>query len=67
MKNKLEVIGQVIDLVHDVIRVQVGEKIVKASPSGKIRLNGIQIVPGDRVKVEVSAADTSMGRVTQRL
>jgi translation initiation factor IF-1 len=67
MKNKIEVIGEVIDLVRDVIRVQVEGKIILASPSGKIRINGIQIVPHDRVKVEVSSADLTRGRVIQRL
>lgn len=35
--------------------------------SGKIRKNFIRILPGDRVKVEVSGYDSSKGRIIFRL
>ena len=35
--------------------------------SGKLRMNSIQIVPGDRVTVEVSIYDLNKGRITWRL
>lgn len=34
--------------------------------SGKIRKNYIRIVPGDKVKVEVSPYDLTKGRITRR-
>lgn len=34
--------------------------------SGKIRKNYITIMPGDRVKVEISIVDMSKGRITYR-
>ena len=34
--------------------------------SGKIRMNFIRILPGDRVKVELSPYDLSKGRITFR-
>ncbi len=34
--------------------------------SGKLRMNYIRIVPGDRVKLEVSPYDLSRGRITWR-
>jgi len=34
--------------------------------SGKIRKNYIRIMPGDRVKVEVSPYDLTKGRITRR-
>jgi translation initiation factor IF-1 len=40
--------------------------IVTAHISGKLRLNYIRIVPGDKVTVEVSVYDLSKGRITWR-
>jgi translation initiation factor IF-1 len=39
---------------------------VLAHISGKMRLNYIKIVPGDRVLVELSPYDLSRGRITYR-
>ena len=41
--------------------------IVLSQISGKLRMNSIQIVPGDRVTVEVSIYDLNKGRITWRL
>ena len=41
--------------------------IVLAHISGKMRQNYIRIVPGDRVKVELSPYDLEKGRITFRL
>ena len=40
--------------------------IVLAHISGKMRMNYIRILPGDRVKVELSPYDLSRGRITYR-
>ena len=40
---------------------------VLAHVSGKIRMNFIRILPGDKVKVELSPYDMSRGRITFRL
>ncbi|MHB9133426.1 MAG: translation initiation factor IF-1 [Armatimonadota bacterium] len=40
--------------------------IVLASVSGKIRLNFIRILPGDRVKMELSPYDLTRGRIVYR-
>ncbi|MDO8579853.1 MAG: translation initiation factor IF-1 [Candidatus Omnitrophota bacterium] len=40
--------------------------IVEAHISGKIRMNFIRILPGDKVKVELSPYDLSKGRITFR-
>jgi translation initiation factor IF-1 len=34
--------------------------------SGKMRMHFIRILPGDRVKVELSAYDLTRGRITYR-
>ncbi len=42
-----------------------GHKVL-AHVSGKMRLNFIRILPGDKVKVEISPYDLSRGRITYR-
>lgn len=42
------------------------EMIVTAHISGKLRLNYIKILPGDKVTVEVSIYDPTKGRITWR-
>ena len=41
--------------------------MVTAQLSGKLRMNYIRIVPGDRVTIEVSIYDLKKGRITWRL
>jgi translation initiation factor IF-1 len=40
--------------------------VIKAHISGKIRLNSIRILPGDKVTVEISPYDLTCGRITYR-
>ena len=40
--------------------------VVLAHISGKLRMNYIKILPGDKVKVELSPYDLSRGRITWR-
>ena len=42
------------------------EHIVTAHISGKLRMNYIKILPGDKVTVEVSVYDLDKGRITWR-
>ena len=42
------------------------DHIILAHVSGKLRMNYIRIVPGDKVTVEMSPYDLSMGRITWR-
>jgi len=41
--------------------------IVEAHISGKIRMNFIKVLPGDKVKVELSPYDLTRGRITFRV
>lgn len=41
--------------------------MVLAHLAGKMRMNNIKIVPGDRVKVELSPYDLTRGRITYRM
>ncbi|MPM19502.1 Translation initiation factor IF-1 [bioreactor metagenome] len=40
--------------------------VILAHISGKLRMNFIRILPGDRVTVEVSTYDPTRGRITWR-
>lgn len=49
-------------------RVQISSgQIILAHIAGKLRVNKIRILPGDRVIVEVTPYDLTRGRVTRRL
>src|SRR5436189_1870539 len=65
-EEKIEVEGEVVEaLPSTMFRVQIdGGHAVLATISGKMRKNYIRILPGDRVKVELSAYDLSRGRIT---
>ena len=41
-------------------------KVILAHISGKLRMNFIRILPGDRVTVELSPYDLTKGRITWR-
>ncbi len=47
------------------VKLQNGHKIL-ATISGKLRMNFIRILPGDKVTVELSPYDLSRGRITWR-
>jgi translation initiation factor IF-1 len=47
------------------VKVETGQTIL-AHVSGKIRKNFIRILPGDKVKLELSPYDLSKGRITYR-
>ena len=47
------------------VELENGHKVL-AHVSGKIRMNFIRILPGDKVKVELSPYDLSRGRITYR-
>jgi translation initiation factor IF-1 len=47
------------------VMLENGHEIV-ATISGKMRMNYIRILPGDKVKVEISPYDLSRGRISYR-
>ena len=48
-------------------RVEIAQnKIVLAHISGKMRMHYIKILPGDKVRIELSPYDLSRGRITYR-
>lgn len=64
----IEVEGKVLEsLPNAMFQVELanGHKVL-AHVSGKIRMNFIRILPGDRVTVELSPYDLTRGRITYR-
>lgn len=47
------------------VRLENGHEI-NATISGKMRMNYIKILPGDKVSVEMSPYDLTKGRITYR-
>lgn len=47
------------------VKLQNGH-VIRAHVAGKIRMNYIRILPGDRVNVEISPYDLTRGRITYR-
>ena len=67
-EEKIEVEGEVVEaLPSTMFRVQLeGGHAVLATISGKMRKHYIRILPGDKVKVELSPYDLNRGRITYR-
>lgn len=66
-RDRLEFEGEVIDANKGKFKVQVSDAlIVLCTLSGKIRMNSVKILIGDKVTVEVSQYDTSQGRIVYR-
>ena len=67
-KDVIEVFGTVLEAQPNAMfKVKLDNDFeVLAHISGKIRMNFIRILPGDRVKVELSPYDLSRGRITWR-
>ncbi len=67
-KDVIEVEGKVIESLPNAmfqVELDKGHKVL-ATISGKIRLNFIRILPGDKVLVELSPYDLTRGRITYR-
>ncbi|GGP32964.1 translation initiation factor IF-1 [Actinomadura cremea] len=55
-------------LPNGMFRVRLdNENLILGYISGKIRRGSIRIMPGDRVKIEVSRYDSTRGRIIYRL
>lgn len=55
-------------LPNTLFRVEIeGGRLVLCHLSGKMRIHFIKILPGDRVRVEMTPYDKEKGRITYRL
>lgn len=68
-EDLIETEGVVLEaLPNAMFRVQLeNNHVVLAHVSGKMRMNFIRILPGDKVKLELSPYDLSRGRITFRV
>ncbi len=68
-EDKIEVEGEVLEaLPNTMFRVKVdGGGEILAHISGKMRVRYIRVLPGDRVKVEITKYDPTRGRVIFRV
>ena len=66
--DMIEVEGVVVEsLPNTTFRVNIGNgHIILAHISGKLRMNFIRILPGDKVTVQMSPYDVTRGRITWR-
>lgn len=67
-KDTIEVEGEVLELLPNTrFRVKLPNgHVILAHISGKMRMNFIKILPGDKVVVEISRYDLDKGRITFR-
>ncbi len=67
-EDSIQIEGRILEaLPNAMFRVELENKHnVLAHISGKMRMNFIRILPGDRVTVELSPYDLSRGRITYR-
>ena len=67
-QSAIEQEGVIVETVPNAmfkVELETGHVII-AHISGKMRMNYIKILPGDRVKVEMSPYDLSKGRISFR-
>lgn len=68
-KDVIELEGEITEALPNAlfrVKLETGQLIL-AHVSGKIRKHFIRILPGDRVKVELSPYDLTRGRITYRM
>lgn len=67
-QDVIEMQGTVLEALPNAmfqVKLESGQNIL-AHISGKLRMNFIRILPGDKVTVELSPYDLSRGRITWR-
>ena len=68
-EEKIEMEGEVVEALPNTmfkVKLEVGDREVLGHISGKMRRHYIRILPGDRVKIELSPYDLDRGRITYR-
>ena len=67
-EDVIEIEGTVIEALPNTnfkVQLENGHEVL-AHISGKLRMNYIKILPGDKVKLELSPYDLTRGRITWR-
>jgi translation initiation factor IF-1 len=67
-EEKIVVSGRILEsLPNALFKVEIeGKHVILAHICGKMRMHYIKILPGDKVKVELSPYDLKRGRITYR-
>ena len=67
-QDNIEIEGTVVEVLPNAaFKVQLENgKVILAHISGKLRMNYIRILPGDKVTIELSPYDLSKGRIIWR-
>ncbi|MBU0722188.1 translation initiation factor IF-1 [Patescibacteria group bacterium] len=68
-KDFIEMVGEVIELMPAAsfkVRLENGHETL-THLSGKMRMNKIRLLPGDKVRIQISPYDLTKGRITYRL
>jgi translation initiation factor IF-1 len=69
-EDLIEIEGQVVDLLPNAmfkVTLDGNNITINAYTSGRMRKNKIQVLLGDRVRVEMSPYDLTKGRISRRL
>lgn len=66
--NNTEIDGEVLEsLPNTMFRIKlVDGRVILATPAGRMRRGFIRVLPGDKVKVEMTPYDQERGRVIYR-
>jgi translation initiation factor IF-1 len=68
-EDAIEVEGKVVEALRNAmfrVELENGHEVL-AHVSGRLRQNYIRVLPGDRVRMELSPYDLTRGRITYRL
>ena len=67
-EDAIELEGKVVEVLPNAMfKVELPNgKVILAHISGKLRMNFIRILPGDKVTVQMSPYDLTRGRITWR-
>ncbi len=68
-KDFIEMLGEVLELMPAAsfkVKLENGHEIL-THLSGKMRMNKIRLLPGDKVKVQISPYDLTKGRIIYRM
>jgi translation initiation factor IF-1 len=66
-RDRLELDGVVLESNKGQFKVQVNDSLTAlCTLGGKIRMNSVKILVGDRVRIEVSEYDVNRGRIVYR-
>ncbi len=70
MKDNIIIVeGEVVENLPNTlfkVKLEEGEKVILCYLSGKMRKNYIKILPGDRVRIELTPYDLNRGRIVYR-